>query len=104
LSLGRIYKQINAPFGDLGLTSLKVSTFALVSSSSGDATYTKLENKIAAWRTQRDLLADQMRAILDAALNNKPISDQQIENLIDQGQALLDQVKACAAAMAQCAL
>jgi hypothetical protein len=104
LSLGRIYKQINAPFGDLGLTSLKVSTFALASSSSGDATYTKLENKIATWRTQRDLLAGQMRATLDAALNNETISDDQVEKLIEQGQALLDQVKACAAAMAQCAL
>jgi hypothetical protein len=102
--LGRVYKQINAPFGDLGLTSLKVSTFALASTSSGDATYTKLENKIAAWRTQRDSLADQMRAILDGALNNKLASDKQAEELIEQGEALLDQVNACAAAVAQCAL
>jgi hypothetical protein len=104
LRLGRVYKQINAPFGDLGLTSLKVSTFALASISSGDATYTKLENKIAAWRTQRNSLAGQMRAILDAALNNKTISDEQAEELIEQGEALLNQVKACAADVTECAL
>jgi hypothetical protein len=104
LSLGRVYKQINAPFGNLGLTSLKVSSFALASTSPGDATYTRLENKIAAWRTQRDSLAGQMRAILDAALNNKAIDDPQAEELIEQGEALLDQVNACAAAVAQCAL
>jgi hypothetical protein len=104
LRLGRVYKQINAPFGDLGLTSLRVSTFALASTSSGDATYTKLENKIAAWRTQRNSLAGQMRAILDAALNNKTISDEQAEELIEQGEALLNQVNACAAAVTECAL
>lgn len=85
-SLGRVYMQINAPFGDLDLTSLKVSTFALASTSSGDATYTKLENKIAAWRTQRDSLAGQMRAILDAALNHKTIRDEQAGELIEQGE------------------
>ena len=104
LSLGRIYKRINAPFGDLGLMSLKVSTFALASSSSGDSTYTSLENKIAAWRAQRDALASQMRTILDAALNNKTISDEQAEELIERGKALLDQVNNCAIAIAQCAL
>ena len=104
LRLGRVYKQINAPFGDLGLTSLKVSTFALASTSSGDATYSKLESKIAAWRTKRDSLAAQMQSTLDAAFNNQTISDQQAEELIEQGEALLDQVNACAAAVAQCAL
>lgn len=103
LSLGRVYKQINAPFGNLGLTSLKVSTFALASTTSGDATYTKLENKIAGWQTQRNSLVVQMRAILDAALNNKPISDQQAEKLIERGEALLNQVNGCAAAVAECA-
>jgi hypothetical protein len=104
LSLARVYKQINAPFGDLGLTSLKISTFALASTSSGDATYTKLENKIEAWRTQRNSLAGKMRAILEAALNNKTIRDEQAEELIKQGEALLDQVNDCAVAVADCAL
>jgi hypothetical protein len=104
LSLGRLYKKINAPFGELGLTSLKVSTFALASSSSNDTTYTNLENKISAWRIQRDSLAGQMKAMLDAALHNKTISEEQAQDLIKQAEALLDQVNACAADVAECAL
>jgi len=104
LTLGRVYKQINSPFGNLAQTSLKVSTFALTSTSSGDTAYTKLENKIAAWTTQRNALAGKMRAMLDAALNNETISDEQADDLIKQGEALLDQVNGCVAAVAQCAL
>jgi hypothetical protein len=104
LNLGRLYKQINAPFGKLGLTSLKVSTFALASSVPDDTTFRNLEEKIADWRTQRDLLAANMKAILDAAVNNRPISEEGAEALIEQAKALLGQVIACAADVAECAL
>jgi hypothetical protein len=104
VSLGQIYKQINAPFGQLGLTSLKVSTFALASGSpSNDTTYTNLENKIASWRTQRDSLAGQMKAVLDAALQGQPVNQQQAQNLIQKAQELLQQVNGCAANPAECA-
>jgi hypothetical protein len=102
--LGRLYKQINAPFGKLGLTSLKVSTFALASSSSNDTAYTKLEAKIAAWRSQRDSLAGRIRTILDSALESKRINEEQAEDLIEQTQALLDQVSDCATDLPECAL
>jgi hypothetical protein len=100
--LGRLYKQINAPFGKLGLTSLKVSTFALASSSTNDTAYTKLEAKIAAWRSQRDSLAGRIRTILDSALER--INEEQAEDLIEQTQALLDQVSDCATDLPECAL
>jgi hypothetical protein len=101
---GRLYKQINTPFGKLGLTSLKVSTFALASSSSNDTAYTKLEAKIAAWRSQRDSLAGRIRTILDSALESKRINEEQAEDLIEQTQALLDQVSDCATDLPECAL
>jgi hypothetical protein len=104
LRLGRLYKQINAPFGQLGLTSLKVSTAALASNTPLDATYTTLENKLAAWGARRDALASQMRAILDAAVNRSPINEGQAEDLIEQGQTLLNQVNACGADVVRCAL
>jgi hypothetical protein len=103
LSLGRLYKQINAPFGELGLTSLKVSTFALVSNSSDDETFKNLERKIADWRTQRDSLAERMKVILDAALHSETVNEEQAQELIEQAQALLAQVTACAADVAECA-
>jgi len=102
LGLGRLYKQINAPFGELGLTSLKVSTYALASSSSDDKTFTNLEKKIADWRSQRDSLAGKMKAILDAALHNETINEERAQELIEQAKALLGQVTACAANMAEC--
>ncbi len=37
LQLGQIYKQINAPFGNLAKSTLKVSTYAIESDSAGDA-------------------------------------------------------------------
>src|ERR1700719_3565615 len=47
--LVQIYKEINAPFGELSENTLKVSTFAITSDSAGDLTYTALENVISSW-------------------------------------------------------
>jgi hypothetical protein len=64
LELARVYKRINAPVGDLGQNSLKVSTAALASNTANDAMYTKLEGKIASWHTQRDSIANRMKSML----------------------------------------
>jgi hypothetical protein len=47
LQLARLYKQINAPFGQLGRDSLVVSTTALESNSTNDQVYINLESTIA---------------------------------------------------------
>ena len=102
--LGRAYKQINAPFGDLAKQTLKISTAALVSNAPSDAVYTSLENKLEAWRDRRDALANKMRDILEgAAFGNKEVNRDQAEDLIEKANALLDQVRACAADTAACA-
>jgi hypothetical protein len=104
VSLGRVYKQINAPFGELAQKTLKISTAALVSNAGGDAVYTKLENKLKAWRDWRDALARQMRDILEgAAFGGKEVSDERVEDLIEKANALLGQVRACSADTAACA-
>jgi len=94
--LAQIYKQIDACVGQLGLTSLKASTRALESgSSSDDTTYAGLENQLSSISSQRDALAAQMIALLEnAAFNGKSFNDQQAEQLISQGQALLNKVNA----------
>ncbi len=94
--LAQIYKQIDACVGQLGLASLKVSTRALESgSSSDDTTYADLENQLSSISSQRDALAAQMIALLEnAAFNGKSFNDQQAEQLISQGQALLNAVNA----------
>ena len=100
LQLGQIYKQINAPFGQLAHDSLIVSTAALASTAAGDSTYSSLEGEIAGWTTQRDQLAVQMKALLEgASFNGQPINEGQAKSLIDQGQALLDQTAGAAASL-----
>lgn len=91
IRLAEVYKQINAPVGTLGLTSLKMSTKALESgSATDDSTYTRLENQLIALTNQRNAVASQMLKMLeDAAFNGQSIDDAQAKHLIEQGQTLL---------------
>jgi hypothetical protein len=69
--LANAYKQITAPVGALGLTSLKVSTKAL---AGDDQTYTNLENQLSALTQQRDTLAAQIiQRLEDAEFKGKPL-------------------------------
>ena len=94
MQLAQVYKQINAPVGQLGLASLAVSTKALESgNSTDDGTFTNLESQLTLITTQRDTLAAQMSALLAGAeFNGQAINEQQAKQLISQGQALLKQV------------
>ena len=100
-----IYKQINAPFGQLGMDSLKVSTAALKSGdSTNDAVYVALTNKIASWTDQRDAIAQEMKAMLDgAAFNDQVFDEVRGRQLVNQAQALLEEVSSCAANPVSCA-
>jgi hypothetical protein len=89
LRLGQIYKQIDAPFGQLSEDTLSVSTFAILSNSNNDVVYSNLENKIAGWTTTRDALAAQIQAMLEAAeFQGQAINEQQAKQIISQAQAL----------------
>jgi hypothetical protein len=89
--LGEVYKQLNAPVGQLGLDTLKVSTAALISKNS--STYTDLEDQLQSWNDIRNGLAEQMRDMLETSVfEGKPIDPAQAESLIDQGQDLLNEV------------
>jgi len=65
--LGQILKQINAPVGTLGLSTLQISTTALESSSPNDSTYTQLENQLLQIARTRNALAGQILTILETA-------------------------------------
>ena len=88
--LGAVYKQINAPVGELGVATLKQSTTALEGS---DATYTQIENRLIALTRQRNAIASQMIAMLNAAaFEGIPINEDQADDLIQQGEDLLAQM------------
>ena len=104
LDLGQAYKQINAPFGNLSEATLQVSTYAILSNSSGDAVYNKLESKIAAWGSVRDGIASQMKSMIeDAEFNQTQIDENAAKSLIDQANNLLAQAQACASNLEACA-
>jgi hypothetical protein len=89
--LARIYKQIEAPVGELGLDTLAASTRALESQSSGDTTYTGIENKISQMTDQRNAVGAEMAAALnDAEFNGKPIRQDEARELIERGWRLLE--------------
>jgi hypothetical protein len=98
--LGLVYKQINAPFGELSFDVLAASTRALASgSSTDDSTYTAISNRIAALTAQRDALAGQMRDVLNgAAFGGQRYSREQLESLTLQGRTLLMQARQLGAA------
>jgi hypothetical protein len=95
LELAIAFKQIEAPLGQLAHASLIVSTNALESNQQGDSTYNQLESQLASITSQRDGLAAQMITLLEgAAFDGQSIDGQQAHQLIEQAQALLDQVNA----------
>jgi len=93
LELAQVYKQINAPLGELGLNSLRISTHAIESNTAGDSTYTNLENQLLSLTAQRNALAAQIIGLLEGAeFNGQPINAHQAHSLISQAQDLLNQV------------
>ncbi len=92
-NLAQIYKQINAPVGMLSLCTLKISTQALNSASSGDATYTSLENQLGSISSQRDTVKNQIINILEGAeFNGDTMNPHQADTLIGQAHDLLGKV------------
>jgi hypothetical protein len=99
LRLGAAYKQLNAPFGEFAMETLKASTNALASgSASDDSTYTSVEGQIQSLTTQRDTLAAQIKAALNsAAFDGKALNEQQAKGYIQQANDLIGQAAALAA-------
>jgi hypothetical protein len=95
IELAQTYKQLNAPFGQFAMDTLKSSTLALASNDAGDATYNSIEGQIQSLTSQRDTLSTQMKTLLNgAAFNGQAFSDSQAQSLIGQGQSLLAQAHA----------
>jgi len=100
--LGQVYKQIDAPFAAFSANTLVSSTRAVASGSSTDDTvYISIEGQIQSQTRQRDSLALRMRAILNRTAfggGEFEVGEDAINNLVRQGQDLLDQSAKLAAA------
>lgn len=94
--LAAAYKQIDAPLGALGLDSLAASTAALGGS---DAAYAAGEDRLASITARRDALAGRMRSMLESAeFDGQGIDAAEADGLVEQAQALLEEVHALATA------
>jgi len=75
------------------MNALAVSTTALQSAAANHATYRRLSDQIAAWTSQRDGIASQMKSLLrTAAFDNEAIDGKTASLLVDQANDLLEQV------------
>jgi hypothetical protein len=86
--LGDVYKQLNAPYGDFAASLMAASTKGI---KADDATYLTMENAIQSLTSRRDALVAQMKDVLAGG------SVGHREQLVHDGQALLDQAAALAA-------
>jgi hypothetical protein len=85
------YKNINAPVGPLGLSSLKIATAGI---STTDAGYATVNESIQDLTAARDALAADMISMLEgAAFANKRIDEGRAERLIDAAEDLLRHVR-----------
>ncbi len=92
VALARTYKQLNAPFGEFAMDTLKASTKALASNDVGDATYNSIEGQIQSLTEKRDSLSAKMIALLEGAeFNGQAFRNAQARLLIVQGLVLLHQ-------------
>jgi hypothetical protein len=97
--LGRVYKQLNAPVGQLGLASLRISTKALASGdASGDEAFVELRKFLAELTADRDQLVGEIEKVLDEASFGGPAQDaRHVERLVRQARELIEATKAVAA-------
>lgn len=92
-ALAILYKQLTAPVGQFGLTSLQVATNAAKTDSAKDADFGRWEGALAALGGQRDALAAQIGQMLTAAaFDGEPITADGSAPLIVQGLTLLTQI------------
>ncbi len=92
--LGTVYKQLNAPFGAFGMNTLIASTSAV---AGNDATYSRIEARIADLTSQRDALAAKIRTALNkVAFGSQPLDKKQAKDWIDQALSLLMQARGLA--------
>ncbi|MBV8906790.1 MAG: hypothetical protein JOZ22_24380 [Acidobacteriia bacterium] len=101
--LGQVYKQIDAPFGELAEDTLRISTHALRSDSPDDFVYKTLEADIAAWTKKRDKLDSRIQSLLDEAVKGDTIDKGEAECIIHEARELLEEASDCAVQPDKCA-
>jgi hypothetical protein len=91
VELAEAYKQLNAPLGELGRASL---VYANRSVTGTDKVYARYLDKIGDITSERNKLANDIKAVLDAAaFHNQPVDEDSEDDLGRRARALIDRVK-----------
>lgn len=91
VELAAIYKQLDAPLGELGRASMR---YANRSITSGDNVYARYLSKISDITSRRNSLAGDIKAVLDAAaFGNQPVDEGSEDGLGHRARTLIDRVK-----------
>lgn len=94
-ALGAAYKQLTAPFGAVGTSSLILSTQAV--SGTDPTAYSNYEASMATYLSNRNALTTQIKSLLDNALFNGGAFDPDTANsLASQANAMVAQMQAMA--------
>ena len=91
IELAQVFKQLNAPKGELGRASLVWSDRSV---TSNDKVYSRYLARIAGITEDRDELAGQIKTVLTAAaFHNKPVDEGTEDSLGRRARQMIDQVK-----------
>src|SRR5712671_4863172 len=91
VELAEVYKQLNAPLGELGRASME---YANRSITDVDTAYARYLSKISDITNQRNSLAGEIKTVLDAAaFGNRPVDEGSEDGLGHRARALIDRVK-----------
>jgi hypothetical protein len=91
VELAKVFKQLNAPKGELGRASL---VWANRSITSNDKVYGRYLGQIGDITEDRDELAGQIKTVLNnAAFGNRPVSEGSEDGLGRRARALIDRVQ-----------
>jgi arylsulfatase A-like enzyme len=91
VELAELYKQLNAPLGELGRASL---VYANRSVTDTDKVYARYLDKISDITNERNKLANDIKAVLDAAaFHNHSVDEDSEDDLVRHARSLIDRVK-----------
>jgi hypothetical protein len=91
VELANVFKQLNAPKGELGRASLVWSNRSVTAT---DKVYARYLQQIGDITARRDQLAGQIKTVLNnAAFHNRPVDEGSEDGLGHRARALIDQVK-----------
>ena len=91
IELAQVFKQLNAPKGELGRASLVWSNRSV---TAADKLYARYLQQIGDVTAKRDELAGQIKTVLtNAAFHNQPVGEGSEDGLGHRAKALIDQVE-----------